>query len=139
MKFSIVSSNQPAEVVQHLEDRLHEHNIEVTGYNGGEVFAHVAHDENSRIAGGVAGWVWGGIAEVTQLWVDKACRGNAIGSQLLQAAEQHIAASGGRTVMLRTFSFQAPRFYESKGYTTVSTLEHFPEGHNYYCMLKHLD
>jgi hypothetical protein len=57
---------------------------------------------------------------------------------LLEAAEDE--ARGGRCtiILVRTYSFQAPAFYEKHGYGVQHVVEDFPPGHRYYILAKAL-
>ncbi len=54
--------------------------------------------------------------EVEFLYVGEAHRGKGLGSRLLKYAEDKAAADGLRRVLLNTYSYQAPGFYEKLGY-----------------------
>jgi len=41
--------------------------------------------------------------------------------------------------MVRSFSFQAPHFYEKQGYRIEHVLDSFPKGYCYYILLKRID
>ena len=81
---------------------------------------------------------WAGCLKVSDLWVceNERCRGQ--GSELLEAAEDGARARGCRRAILDTHSFQAPAFYQKRGYRIVSTMEDFPPGHRTYTLVKDL-
>ncbi|MGD0722693.1 MAG: GNAT family N-acetyltransferase [Roseiarcus sp.] len=66
---------------------------------------------------------------VIWLWVGAAHRGAGIGSRLLADAETTARTRGCRASYLDTFSFQAPKFYERRGYREFGRLDSFPPGH----------
>lgn len=80
------------------------------------------------VIGGAVGRTWGECAEIQQLWVDPAHRGQGIGARLVRAFESAAAARGCRAFYLETFDFQAPRFYEKLGYRIAFTLDVYPRG-----------
>jgi hypothetical protein len=47
-------------------------------------------------------------------------------------------ARNGRTVILDTFSFQAPEFYQSLGYAIMAVVEGFGQQHRKYFLRKSL-
>ena len=88
-----------------------------------------ARASDGRVVGGLLGhhrWTW---LYVHRLWVEAPWRGRGIGGQLLARAEALGIAAGCRHAALETFSFQAPSFYERRGYVVYGTLTDFPPGH----------
>jgi ribosomal protein S18 acetylase RimI-like enzyme len=111
-----------------LEARLYDFNQDATGYRDGQDLAFRAED-GGELVGGVAGYTWGGIAEVKQLWVREDQRGTGLGSTLMQAAVAEARARGCRYLFLSTHSFQAQDFYERLGFETIATIPDKPLGH----------
>lgn len=75
------------------------------------------HD--GAFAGGLAGALRFGWLCVQRLAVAPEARGLGIGSRLLAEAEAVARARGALGVQLDTFAFQAPRFYERRGYERI--------------------
>ena len=69
-----------------------------------------------------------GERRVEVLWVDEAVRGRGIGSRLLAEAERLAREMGARNAALETFEWQAPRFYQKRGYEEVARLEGYAKG-----------
>jgi GNAT superfamily N-acetyltransferase len=67
---------------------------------------------------------------VQWLWVAEAYRGQGVGSALLAGAENAAREKHCRAAYLDTFTFQAPRFYERRGYREFGRLNDFPPGHS---------
>jgi ribosomal protein S18 acetylase RimI-like enzyme len=126
-------------VIEWLEERLYEHNAAQLGRYDGALFSRVVRDENNTIIGGVAGWTWASVCEITQLWVHAPSRANGIGRALLEAAEGEAQSKGCATILVRSASYQAPHFYEKHGYRPAWVLKDFPPGSDYYILLKKLD
>jgi GNAT superfamily N-acetyltransferase len=63
------------------------------------------------------------------LWVAEPYRRRGIGSRLLVGAEAAARDKGCRAAFLSTFTFQAPNFYERRGYREFGRLNDFPLGH----------
>ncbi|HET9275926.1 MAG TPA: GNAT family N-acetyltransferase, partial [Gemmatimonadales bacterium] len=85
----LVISAAPAPYeVQYLEDRLYEFNSAATGITDGEWLAIFVRDDDRRIVAGLCGNVWGGCAEIRQLWVEESRRSQGLGTRLLAAAEE---------------------------------------------------
>jgi GNAT superfamily N-acetyltransferase len=127
------------EDVQYLEDRIYEHNSSVTGIGDGQLLAFFLRDGSSRIVAGICGNTWGGVCEIRQFWVEASQRRRGLGTQLFQAAEQEARRRGCTQILLMTFSFQAPVFYERNGFQVVTTIADHPRGHRNLLMRKHLD
>jgi len=124
-------------LMQFLEDRIYEYNSAMLDRHDGRLFSRVVRD-GERIIAGVAGWTWADACEITQLWVDEGMRNHGIGKTLLQAAEEEARACKCRVVLVKTYSFQAPAFYEKCGYRVVQVIEGFPPGHRYHTLTKSL-
>ena len=120
---------EASEVQAFLAERIYEFNANVTGYFDGESFSAIQTDESGVIYAGVCGYTWGGCAYVSYLWVEQSQRGRGLGSALLLAAEKHAKAKGCKLVFLATHSFQAPRFYEARGYQRQALVVDHPVSH----------
>ena len=83
-------------------------------------------NESGEITAGLIGTTHGNWLSVKYLWVSESLRGQRIGSQLLEAAEQTAKERGCKYSFLDTFSFQAPEFYQKHGYREVFALEQYP-------------
>lgn len=127
------------EDVQYLEDRLYEHNSGVTGITDGQLLAFLSRDESGRIIAGICGNTWGGGCEIRQFWVEQSHRHRGIGTLLFKAAEREARRRGCSQMLLMTFSFQAPEFYERNGFEVVATIADHPRGHRNLLMRKLLD
>jgi len=123
--------------VQYLEDRLYEFNSTATGIGDGELLALFVR-EGERIVAGICGNTWGGTCEVRQFWVEESQRRQGLGTKLFQAAEREARRRGCTQMVLMTFSFQAPAFYEGHGFEVVATLDDHPRGHSNLLMRKRL-
>ena len=117
------------DVQSFLAERIYEFNAKVTGYFDGESFSAIQTDGSGINCAGVCGYTWGGCAYVSFLWVDQSQRGRGLGSALLAAAEEHAKAKGCKVVFLATHSFQAPGFYERRGYKQQAMVADHPVGH----------
>ena len=95
-------------------------------------------DEPGEVRGELYGWTWSGWLEVRILWIHADLRGLGHGTRLLAAAEEAGRARGRHTALLETHSFQAPAFYERRGYRAYAVLEGYPTGHRKLFMRKDL-
>lgn len=138
MKPVLTKSSPTAEELRLLEDRLYEFNRAQTGRDDGQMFAFFVQNEQQEIVAGLSGWTWADACEIQSLWVHPACRGQGYGRDLLEAAEQEAQARGCKVILIRSYSFQAPGFYQKFGYQMAWQLNDFPPGHQYCHLVKQL-
>jgi GNAT superfamily N-acetyltransferase len=67
-----------------------------------------------------------------------ALRGHRLGTEIIEAAEAEAKRKGCSTAVLYTITFQAPGFYERRGYGVLCRIECRPPGHTRICMTKML-
>ena len=67
-----------------------------------------------------------------------AFRGRGLGRALLERVEAEGRARGAARLVLDTFSFQAPRFYEKLGYRRFGQVEPYVNGYGRYYYVKTL-
>jgi len=123
--------------MQYLEDRIYEFNASATGIGDGELLAFVVR-EGDRIVAGICGNTWGGTCELRQFWVEESQRNRGLGTKLFEAAEHEARRRGCTQIVLMTFSFQAPAFYENHDFEVVATIDDLPCGHRNVLMRKRL-
>ena len=95
-------------------------------------------DSENHIVGGLIGetyWEW---LHVELLWIHESFRGKGYGDALLATAEQEARKRDCQYAYLNTFSFQAPEFYQKRGYVVFGELPNFPQGHRRYFLKKDL-
>lgn len=136
--YYIESEMDPQHVIQLLEDKIYDYNSVKIDNDDGRLFCRVVKDEDNNIVAGIAGWTWANACEITQLWVDEKVRRKGIGEMLLEMAEEEAKNKGCVIVLVKTYSFQAPFFYEKHGYKTAYVINEFPKGHHYYALTKTL-
>jgi ribosomal protein S18 acetylase RimI-like enzyme len=125
--------------IRFLEDGLYDYNVEQTGSDDGKWLSIFVRDDKGEIVAGLHGWTWSGACRVQTLWVHKDLRHQGYGRRLLAAAEQEARARGCEQILLDSFSFQAPLFYQKLGYEIIGTLEDFPAApHKQYQLRKWL-
>ena len=88
----------------------------------------LSHAADGTLQGGLKAETRYGWLYVEQLWVAETCRGQGLGSALLEAAEAEARRSGCAGVHLHTLAFQAPAFYAKRGYRQVGQLDGLPPG-----------
>jgi GNAT superfamily N-acetyltransferase len=122
-----------------MDDGLYEHNAAQTGQDDGQLFGFFIRNEQQEIMAGITGWTWAQACEIRGLWVHPSLRGQGYGRDLLESAEQEARARGCQVIMLDSYSFQAPGFYQKYGYELVYQLKDFPPGHQNNLLVKRLD
>ncbi|MCL6604831.1 MAG: GNAT family N-acetyltransferase [Paenibacillus sp.] len=96
------------------------------------------NNKEEVIAGLISAVCWNWM-EIDILWVDEDHRGQGHGKRLLENAEQIAKSKNCSFIKLNTFSFQAPEFYEKKGYTVIAMIENAPIGSKHYYYKKDLN
>lgn len=134
----MMETNPTLEDQQFLEDRLYDYNVEQTGLDDGQGYAFFVRDDHQEIRAGVAGWMWGGSCYIRSLWIHKDLRGQRVGTKLLQSVEQEALARGCQQIVLESFSFQAPGFYQKLGFETFAVLNEHPRGYQQHYLRKRL-
>jgi GNAT superfamily N-acetyltransferase len=125
-----------SEELNFLEDRLYEFNSAQTGQEDGRLFAFLIRNDEQEIVAGISGWTWARACEIRDLWVHPSWRRLGYGRSLLQAAEREARDRGCQVVLVASYSFQAPAFYQKHGYELAWQLNDFPPGHQYCYLVK---
>ena len=122
------ASREDADLGAWLEERLYEFNRIASGHHDGRALA-FAVEEDGEVVAGLAGYTWGGMAEVKQLWVREDRRHGGLGGSLMRRAIEEARARGCRLMFLTTHSFQAPGFYARLGFEELAVIADKPPGH----------
>lgn len=85
-------------------------------------------DGHGRVLGGLIGDIALGWLAIHGLWVAEEFRGAGIGTEILKAAEAAAVEKGCRAAILDTLSFQAPAFYEKRGYERIGVVDDYRGG-----------
>ena len=115
--------------IDRLEIDLYAYNSERTGFHDGEGLGFVI-DRAGTVVGAVAGYTWGGICELRQVWVREDCRGQGLGSALTQSAISEACRRGCAYIFLSTYDFQAPAFYKRFDFEQIAEIKDKPLGHS---------
>lgn len=131
------------EVRFHPEEELGAVREGLRAYNRG--FFHASEDLCCCIEdaagvciGGVLGWRADDLALVDILWVDEKYRKQGLGIKLLSAVEEEAKRKGAKRIELNTFGFQAPHFYEKRGYRQFGKIEPCVGMYGHYFYVKEL-
>jgi ribosomal protein S18 acetylase RimI-like enzyme len=121
-----------------LADRIDEFNFNATDIHDARPLASFVRNACACVTAGIYGWTWGRCCYIEHLWVEEALRRQGHGSRLLLATEREAVARGCTQVVLATHSFQAPGFYQSRGYEVVGSVNDYPIGHQHLWLRKDL-
>ena len=81
--------------------------------------------EDDQFVGGISGLTNHNWFHITDLWVEEAYRGRRIGTGLIEKLEARIRAAGFRKIFTWTAGYEAPPFYEKRGYKVFCELESY--------------
>ena len=98
----------------------------------------IVRADDGTVTGGLLGRTWWGWLYINILWIHADLRGQDLGTQLMQMAEEEGRNRSCHSVFLDTHDFQALPFYQKLGYETFGELEDFPPGHTRYYLKKRL-
>ncbi|MGQ8871242.1 GNAT family N-acetyltransferase [Paenibacillus sp. TSA_86.1] len=102
-----------------------------------ELHFHIRNEAGQIVAGVLSTLCWNWV-ELDILWVDAKERHKGYGTQLLQEIERLAREKGCDFIMLNTFSYQAPEFYQKHGYELMTLIDNAPTGHQHYYFKKDL-
>ena len=125
--------------IEQVRECLYQFNQARVGEDGHTPLQIVEYDEAGNVIGGLLGGTYWGWMYLDILWVREDYRKRGIGSKLLSAAEREAVARGCHHVHLDTMSWQAPVFYQKRGYEVIGVLPDIPKGHQKYLLMKALD
>jgi GNAT superfamily N-acetyltransferase len=109
-----------------LSDELSNHNFAASGVSNLREFTVKAEDDEGQLVAGLSGWTWGNCAGIGMVWVRQDSRQDGWGGLLLEAAERVARERGCQQVLVSSFTFQAPGFYERHGYVEFGRTEGLP-------------
>ncbi|MBE9051226.1 GNAT family N-acetyltransferase [Nostocales cyanobacterium LEGE 11386] len=136
-RIEIAAEPQPDEI-EFVTQQIMKFNSSRTGEDNYKPLVIFLRDSDNHVVGGLIGetyWQW---LYVDVLWVHESFRGEGYGDALLVAAEQEAVKRGCQYAYLDTFSFQAPEFYQKRGYAVFGELPNFPQGYRRYFLKKEL-
>lgn len=103
-----------------------------------ENIALLIRDDNDEIVGGVYARLFYQWLFIDLLAVPEQARGQGMGTQLMQMAEDLAREKECVGVLLETFEFQAPEFYRKCGFVEVGHINDYPPGHKHFFFQKRL-
>lgn len=123
-------SNPDADRFLQILEPLRAYNAAKAGDGLPEKFAFSIRDETTDVVlGGLYGRILYRWLFIELLVVPEQARGQRMGSQLMEMAEDFARERNCVGIWLDTFDFQAPDFYRKHGYQAFGQLEDYPPGH----------
>ncbi|WP_163505726.1 GNAT family N-acetyltransferase [Fodinicola acaciae] len=108
---------------------LDEFNKAAAGYNDRQPLCVTVTDAASgEVVGGAIGRSSLGLLFLDYIYLPARLRGGGLGSRLLAAFEAEGRRRGCRAAVLYTISFQAPGFYQKRGWTVFGEVPSDPPG-----------
>jgi len=121
-----ISRNAQSQERTLIAQGLQEFNAPHLGIHPSGALDVYVRDAEHTLVGGLIGEFAFCCLTIHVLWLEHHLRGKGIGSSILQEAEDAAKSYGCNFATLDTMSFQAPTFYEKRGYTRVGTIEGYP-------------
>jgi GNAT superfamily N-acetyltransferase len=118
------------EIRRFIADNISNLNFARTGISEWHPLGFFLRSARGEYCAGLTGYIWGGWMHVDVLWVTERMRGQGHGARLLDAAEEFAIEHGAIGATLETHSFQAPGFYQRRGYQVFGSIEDYPPGHS---------
>lgn len=128
-------THQDLDEVRHGLNAYNSRFIDISEFKSLGVFVTDAH--GGKLAG-LTGSTTGNWLRIDMLWVSDALRGQGVGTQLIQAAEEEARRRGCCYAQVDTASFQARPFYEKLGYALRLSLDNYPRHHQRHYLSKAL-
>ncbi|MGS0680290.1 GNAT family N-acetyltransferase [Shewanella sp. 125m-7] len=135
MNIDVIHDENPA-IVDALVEGVRQHNFAHMGPETSKPLTIVAHDDNGKLIGGVAGRTIYDNFLINVVWVDEAARGTGLGRKLMLQAEIEAIKRDCTQAQLDTLSFQAPVFYQKLGFEIIGTVPATARSPERYFLLK---
>jgi GNAT superfamily N-acetyltransferase len=103
-----------------------------------EPFALLLRDDEGAVTGGLWGRFVYSWLVIEMLFVPEPLRGTGAGTALMRMAETAARAHGCTGLQLTRLDFQAPSFYQNRGFTIDGVQNDVPPGHACYYLSKRL-
>ena len=130
MPFKIEIEDEPdAATCRLIDEGLDRYNAAKAGPDNAQDLWIIARDEQGAPQGGLKGRTFYRWLFIDWLWVSPDTRSGGVGDQLMDKAETAARERGCLGAYVDTFSFQAPAFYERRGYEEFGRIDDLPPGH----------
>ena len=118
--------DRDAELDARLDAELSDFNLTTSGVHVRSEFTVKIEDYAGELVAGLSGWTWGTCAGISLVWVREDRRTQGAGARLLAAAERVARERGCHQIVVSSFTFQAPGFYERHGFVETGRTEGLP-------------
>ena len=118
--------DRDADLDARLDAELSEYNLATSGVHVRSEFTVKIEDDAGELVAGLSGWTWGTCAGISLVWVREDRRSQGAGARLLAAAERVARERGCHQIVVSSFTFQAPGFYERHGFVETGRTEGLP-------------
>jgi GNAT superfamily N-acetyltransferase len=137
---TLVLTDAPsADAHRTIDDGLARHGVEQAGYwNARPLGVLIKDPATEQILGGLLGRTSLGLLFIDLVFVPEPLRGREIGTRILRMAEEEAMRRGCRAAVLYTISFQAPDFYEHRGWREFGRIPCDPPGTSRVFMTKEI-
>ena len=115
-----------AELDARLDAELSAFNLATSGVHVRSEFTVKIEDGGDGLVAGLSGWTWGTCAGISLVWVREDRRAQGAGARLLAAAERVARERGCHQIVVSSFTFQAPGFYERHGFVETGRTDGLP-------------
>ena len=115
-----------AELDARLDAELSAFNLATSGVHVRSEFTVKIEDGADGLVAGLSGWTWGTCAGISLVWVREDRRAQGAGARLLAAAERVARERGCHQIVVSSFTFQAPGFYERHGFVETGRTDGLP-------------
>jgi GNAT superfamily N-acetyltransferase len=107
-----------------IRQGLHDFNVAQSGVDDRREIAVLVQDpQTQQTIGGLLGRTSRGMLLIDVFFLPEQLRGSGLGSRVLELAEEEARRRGCTRAVLITLSFQAPGFYEKRGYRAFGPVE----------------
>jgi len=118
--------DEDADLDARLDAELSEYNLATSGVHVRSQFTVKIQDDAGELVAGLSGWTWGTCAGISLVWVREDRRARGAGGRLLAAAERVARERGCHQLVVSSFTFQAPGFYERHGFVETGRIVGLP-------------
>ncbi|NND99522.1 MAG: GNAT family N-acetyltransferase [Pirellulaceae bacterium] len=139
MTFTFECSDQAARRdLDEIDTGIEQHNLAVPEIRNVRPIAIIGRADDGQLKGGAVGRSWGLCCELQQLWVTAEARSQGLGTELMSRFEREAKQRGCELIYLETFTFQAPGFYQHRGYRVALEIQGFANGITKYTLQKEI-